>query len=418
MKKLIIDTQPKVLKSKDINTLEFRLIFPIKYHPDNHFYIDLLKLFLTSSSYQYNDYGLFRKESARKTILNMSLGTRTLVDNTYLVFAFSTPKEGLIKDFDLDSAFAFAIDALYHPFCENGEFDLAKFQYEKDYLIENNKRHLDGIYNSNSCTFYEAIDPERHLGNTYEQDTELLDKITPKGLYEFYTKSIKENTFISLVYGDISESRVKKLFKNYANQEQEKVTISTNYFKVLPEKKCKLKKEIATSFSQSELFLLYQVPDMKESERKYLAIIINILHASENNLIFESLRVKHNLVYDVRMNPASNRAMFVITAFISPENKNATKKAINQVFKDLHDKDYLQYCLDKLLKGLEVDMLKEEDSPSSPLNKALDKLFNIPGTEEVLKEFRSVKINDLIKFIDRIKLTNEVLFKGESNDKK
>lgn len=409
--KLKLSTEPKVIKTKDIDTLEFKLIFPIKHDYNNNYYISLLGLYLTTTSKYYPDPTEFRKEKLRHTLLGQSFFSNTYVDNTYLVYSFSTPREGLISDFDLESTFAFAIDALLHPLCDNHEFESKKFEYEKEFIVSNHARALDGIYASNSNKFYDTIDPEEELGNSYDKNTKLLEVINNKDLYKFYKENILENSFIPYVYGNISESKIKKLFAKYIPQKKNSLVFDINYFKPLPMKKRRYE-EVITNYNQSELFMEYQA-DITEKERKYLSIIINILRASENNLIFEALRVKNNLVYDVRVEAFNSRAMFVIVSFIPKEKYKETKKIIDEVFKNLHDEVYMSECLKKLIKGLEVDLLKESDSLTKPLDDTINHDLKIKTTKEVLEDFKKVKVKDLINFLDKIKLTNEMLFRGD-----
>lgn len=414
MKRIKLSTNIKFIKSKDLNTLEFRLVFPIKYDKDNHFFITFLRRFLSTSNYKIREYGAFKKEMLKKTILDISLFEINIVDNTYLVYSFSLPKEGIIKDFDLEESFKSAAFTLLHPACENGEFDLNKFNYEKDFIVKKHESSLDGIYASNSNTFFDEIDPENELGNTHEQDSEFLKRLDNKMLYDFYKKNILENTFIPYVYGNVSEAKVKKLFKKYLPQEKENISFNINYFKPLKMKNQSYK-EVITNFNQSELFLEYQV-EMEESELKYFSTLINILNGPENNLIFNALRVKNNLVYDVRISSYSSRSMFLIIAFIPSNKYKETKRIIKEEFNRLKDKEYLTNCYNKLIKGLEVDLLKELDGQAKPINDAINKDLKINTTEDLIKKTKSIKIDDLINFIDRVKLTNEMFFRGDKND--
>lgn len=98
-------------------------------------------------------------------------------------------------------------------------------------------------------------------------------------------------------------------------------------------------------------------------------------------------------------------------------NIKKLKKIIKSVFTKLKDKEFLTLCLNKLIKGLEVDLLREEDSQGKLLNNTINNDLDILTTEELLERTKSVKVDDLIKFIDRIKITNEMFFRGEENDK-
>lgn len=411
MKKISLSTDVHVIKTNKIDTLEFRLVYPIKYNNDNVHYIKLLNLFITSTSEKYKEQSVFSKEMLKHTILGISLRELSIVNNTYLIFSFGLPRENLIKNFNIESSFKFAIDALLHPYLDGYSFNASKFEYEKEFLFKNYLRSMDNIYSANSNQFYDYIDPEGKLGNSCERTGEVLKSITPESLYEFYKKNILDNTFIPYVYGSISPSTAKNLFKKYIPQTKKEVSFTTNYFEALPMKEPSYQ-EINTKYNQSELFLEYQV-DMKEKDIKYLTTLVNILTGAENNLIFDALRVKNNLVYDVRLSSFSSRAMFVIIAFIPRDKYKETKKIIKSVFKSLKDEKYLQVCLDKLIKGLEVDLLREEDGQGKLLNDTINHDLNVRTTEDLLAKTKSVSAKKLVEFIDRVELTNEMFFRGE-----
>ena len=411
MKKRTITTDVKVIKTKIIDTLEFRLVFPIKHHNDNSHYINMLDLFVSTTSQKYHNQRDFKKESLKHTILGLGISELTIAETTYIIYSFGLPREGIIKNFNMDESFEFAINALLKPYLDGCAFNAEKFNYEKEFLLSNHMRSLNNIYSANSRKFYDYIDPHDCLGNSYEKSGEVLKQMTPEKLYEFYKKNILENTFIPYAYGNIAVSDAKRLFNKYIPQKETSVTFNTNYFKLLPISKPTYQEEI-TKYNQSELFLEYQV-DIKESETKYLSTLINILNAQENNLIFEALRVKHNLVYDVMLKSFSSRGMFVIIAFIPNDKYKETKKIIKSVFTSLKNKEYLTNCLNKLIKGLEIDLLKEQDGQGKLLNDTVNHDLGIRTTEELLERTASVKVADLIKFIDRVKLTNEMFFRGE-----
>lgn len=414
MKRIKISTDVKVIKNKDINTLEFRLIYPIKSNHDNNYYIDLLDLFFNSSNHDIRNFKEFQTARKRNTVLNITFKDITIVDNTYLVYSFTLPKENLIKDYSLEESFQFAIKSLLNPACDNKEFDLDKFNYEKNYLYEQYKKMHEGIYASTSNKFYEVVDPEHEIANSYERDGEVLLGITNKSLYDFYEKNILKGAFIPYVYGDITEKKAKSLFSKYLPQEKKELSFTANYFKALKMSNPSYNEEI-TRYNQSVLYLEYQA-EIEEKEIKYFSTIVNLLNAPENNLIFDALRVKNNLVYDVNIRSFSSRALFVIIAFIPNDKYKETKEIIKEVFKSLEDKEYLSSCLAKLVKGLEVDLLKQMDNPGKVLNDRVNSDLKISTLEDLEREVKKIKADDLIKFMKKIKLTNEFFFRGSGND--
>lgn len=416
MTKINLSTKPIILKSKKINTLEFNIVYPIKTDLKKLYYIDFLDIILHTTSKKYPKQNDYKKELDKLLIMRFNTSVRRVVDQTYIMFTFSLPKEGLVKEFDLEKAFKFIVDAIYKPNVNNNKFDEEKFYYEKDYFVKKHATSIQNMYSKIYHKFHSIIDPNSILDTSYEEDTEILNNTTPEGLYEFYKECILDNNYSFYVYGDIEEERVNYLIDKYLpKQNIDKIEINTKYFNLFPMSEYKYQ-EIEIPYFQSDLCIEYQIENMTEKERIYLSCLSDLLRSPENKLLFENLRTKNNLIYSYDLSCYERRGLFIINAYISNKNKDKTIEVIDETINSLKDELFLKECIDKLLKGYEVDLIREKDSLSKVTSYKLNKDIKLPTLESEYKAVKGIELDKFINFINRIKKTNVVFFRGDNND--
>lgn len=415
MKKIELSTKPVVIQNKAIHTIEFILIYPVEAKNEYTLINNYLSHLLCESTLLIPDESEFEKEKLRKTILTYSYRVKTICKNQYLLISFVLPKENLVKGYDLEESFKFIADAIKHPIVSQKKCDKEKFEHAKEYFIRRHDSNKQEIYGSNNIEINKIIDPNEKMGFSYESFSKELDRITWKEIYEFYQQNILQNNHLVYVYGDISPDKVNYLFDKYLPQKEHKVIINTNYCDPLPIVKPKFT-SIQTKFKQSQLVMEYQVVDMKEEDKLILTTIINILHARENNLIFNSLRTKNSLVYDAYVSSSSNYGYYTVEAFIDSKNKDKVISLVSEVMDSLRDEKFLSECLDKLIKALKVDLLREEDGLYTNLNYRIDNDLNRKTLQWAYDNTLKLDIKDIIKFLDRIKLTNTILFVEDNSE--
>ncbi len=409
MKEIELSTKPVVIKSDAIHTIEFELIYPVEYKNENVLINKYLSHLLCESSSLIPDQSEFEKEKLKKSVLSYYYGSITICNQMYLKISFTLPQEGLISDYDIEESFKFIVDTIKNPILINKECDQEKFNHAKEYFQRNLASAKQDIYGSNDCDALDIIDPDEIMGFSYESKGREIERITWDDLYNYYQNNILNNDYLVYVYGNIEEEKVKYLFNKYLPQEEKKIRINPNYTHPLPISEQKTT-NIQTKFNQSELIMEYQVEDMKEEDKLLLSTIVNILNARENDLIFETLRVKNALVYDAYVGSGITYGMFTIEAFIKDTNKDKVISLVNDVMASLYDKEKLTKCFEKLVAAYKVDLLIEEDGLYMELNNRINSDLEIMTTRKQYEELLNVKVDDIIKFLDRIKQTNTIFF--------
>lgn len=407
MKNIKLSTKPTVIYSNLIHTIEFKLVYPLESQNEYTLINSYLSHLLCESSALIPDESEYEKESLRKTIINYSYTTNSICNNLYLVISFELPQEGLISDYNLEDSFKFIIDTIKNPILNTNSIE--KFEHIKDYFKRKHASAKQDIYNANYIEVRNIIDPLEKIGLSYKSYGELLDKITWNDLSTFYNKYIINNDCLVYVYGNIEEEKVEYLFNKYLKRTKEYIEFTTNYIDPLPISNEKLTK-INTKFKQSELVMEYQVLDMQEEDKLILSVILNILNAQENNLIFSCLRTKNGLVYDAYVSSYITYGMFTVEAFINSDNSESVISLVKEVIDSLRDKEFLTKCFNKLVASLKIDLLKESDGLYTALTNRINNDLDIKTTEWEYNELLNLDIEDIIKFLDRIKLTNTCLF--------
>jgi hypothetical protein len=102
--------------------------------------------------------------------------------------------------------------------------------------------------------------------------------------------------------------------------------------------------------------------------------------------------------------------MFTVEAFINSDNSESVISLVKEVIDSLRDKEFLTKCFNKLVASLKIDLLKESDGLYTALTNRINNDLDIKTTEWEYNELLNLDIEDIIKFLDRIKLTNTCLF--------
>ena len=330
-------------------------------------------------------------------------------------YDFEIPRENLIKDYSIEEAFSFAIDSLMKPFIKDKKFDQSQFDYEKNYLIRADKMSDENIDSSNNKKLWDIVDKEELTGLTSEHYKEALEKLNNERLYELYLENIFNNKPFIYVYGNIENESLDKLFDKYYPLSKEKINVEKNYMTLLPivaEKNI----EIPTKFNQTELVMVYQVEVIEDNYFR-LYQLNDFLSSKENNLIFKTLRNEHNLVYHAGTRTRARSGILFVDALIQYKNIDAAIKLVNEVFESLKDKKVLAECLSKAQKYVSYDLLVEEDDLFNEIDKKINDDLELNGLSKTAKLYEETTVEDMLDFIQNVKHTSTIIFRGVGNDK-
>ena len=406
-----LSTEPKLIYNKNKETIDFCFYFPIKTEYKNIHYVRLLDYILSTTSNNYPDSSEFEKAKKQKLLISNSIYLIPNEETSFIAYLFTIPKENILKDYNIYETFEFAISLITNPYIENNRFNENKFYYEKNYFVERNRLVMDNITNRMNEEFYSIIDKKEYLGCSYLNSTKTLENITPESLYEFYEKNIKENKCLVYAYGNIKLKKLNYLFDKYYNRPNETLNIDIkNYKKVPDSKSINIIKSVP--LEQSYIYLEYKVKNFTEEERIYLKIIIGFLYGPENDLLFQKLRIEKNIIYSFSLIRYLNSGIFIIRAGLDEKNKNEFINSVNDVFDKLQDVKVIEECLYKLIEGLKINLLKEEDTNEFILKNTVADDLQMDTSKKYLEKCKGVRMNKIYEVLKKIELKNIVFFRS------
>lgn len=246
----------------------------------------------------------------------------------------------------------------------------------------------------------------------------MIENTTAKSLYEYYKKVVINNTPICVVYGNIEEKEVNKLYDKYFNRNK-KITINEDYDCYMKLSETANYVEEVSKFNQSVLYMCYKVKNMKEEDKIYLMLLSDILNDRSTNLVFKTLRIKNNLIYSYNLLSYSRYGMFFIESYIEKNNKEKTIEVINELMNELKNEKLIKDCISKIIEELEYNLIETKDSKYYEFNKFIDNLLDTRKSLETIYEtYQNIDINEFMRFLNRVKLDTVYFLRGEVDEAK
>lgn len=402
-------TQPEFIEVKDVNKTVIHLLFFMKHQREDIVKNLLMRRIITTCNKKIENTTMYRKRIDELLIMNFSVKNVRYVNIDVLDVYFALPRENIIEDFSLDDALEFLYDSLFNPLEKDGEFDLEHFNWERDFLLnqESDFPHSIGEYASEE--FLKFFDEEKRTELTEDEYIKQLNEVNSSDTYNYYLKNIKNNHFKTYIYGNLeNKDKILKTYNKYFKQDIDSFDIDIEYYDFLSlldykEKTTKIK------YNQSVLNLFYQIDNLKEEDLLKFDMLYYFLNSKENDLIYDNLRNKNHLIYSAYMRRSIKYGVFGIRVFLSKEDIDNSLKIIDKTFDDIKNEDNFNIYKDRLLVSLQYDLYDEEDEPFSVVNKKINKDITIYYTlEEKLKLMKDITFKDMCEFIDRVKLTRKM----------
>lgn len=416
VKKMKFKSKPYIIKNDKFSTIEFVLFFEAKYSDKYIFYLPLLRQLLLNSSKKYPTEIEYKKAYKENMIISQRMRTIRYNENLFFEFSLIVPDPKKVKDYNIESAFKFFIDMIYEPNVCDGQFNIKQFEREREFLKDDIFNSIKKVNNKSYQSFLNVVDDNGILKNNIYNNMNLIAEANPKELFNIYKENVLENRPIIFIYGNVDES-INDLIKKYIKIDNKDITFNKNYDNYLkPFNKIKDVEE-TSDYNQSILFIAYKVKNMKEEDKLYMNIVKNILALGSNDLIFKKLRTEQNLVYSANTWCDTRVGLLTVESYINNESKEEVIKGVKSVIKSLKEKEKLSAYLEKLIEDVYYELIRQKDSRSVKINDFINKKLEFSHTtDELIKKYRSINVDDLIEFIDRLKLDTIYFLRGEFNE--
>jgi len=410
-------TEPKIINIEDTNTTIIKLMFFNKHEKEDTIKNRIMNRILRTCNNLYRTSTEFEKKLNELLIINLSIDTNAYIENEVTYVTMTLPKEGIIDEFSLEECIKFLYETIYNPYIENDEFNNEHFNWERDFVFDRERNYPNNIYDYIEEESIRILNEIEDIYITHEEYLNYIKKQTPKTIYENYKTKIKNNSFITYIYGSIeNKEKLLKIFNKYFKQEQQEIKIDTNYTKYLKITEYK-EFERKTKYNQTVLNLFYQIEKLKPEEKTILDTLFYFLNSRENDLIFQNLRIKNNLVYESRVMESNTCGYIAIIAFLNKEDIKKAQEIIEETLEDIKKEENFNIYKERLLKALKYDVLIEEDNDYNIVKDIINKDIK---EEKTLKEkyeiIKTITSKDMNNFIDRLKLTRKLTIIGDTNE--
>ena len=221
------------------------------------------------------------------------------------------------------------------------------------------------------------------------------------------------------MYGNVEKDFIENLYQKYFKKQNTEIIIDKDYVSYLSLSKAVNYIEETANYNQSALYIAYKIEKMNEKDNTFFKLLCSILNSNETNLIFKKLRTENNLIYSHNFERYIRSGMFLIESYIDKNNKDKTISAINELFDELKDVEFIKECVSKIIKGIEYHLVELKDEKYYILDEFIDDLFEFNDSlEQLCLSYKELNINEFMKFLNRVKLDTVYFLRGEVNETK
>ena len=268
---------------------------------------------------------------------------------------------------------------------------------EKNVVIEEIKSSLDNPY-AVCVTNYEKVNWGNHsMGRDVAGTENSVNSLSIKTLKEFYKKFYTPDNLVISISGNINKDNVIDQLKNNFKTFTHKKNLSVNpIIESKGFKQISIKKEM----EQSIIIIGFKCPSYL-SEKKYaLSLISVILGESMSSRLFEEIREKRGLAYDIHssINLYSDTGVIYFEAGVDERN---LLEVIKLTFNELDNLKNLKIDEEELnsAKNLSVGrlLLRLENSRSISSFLGTQKILSnkITAVDEIVSKINKVTLNEI-----------------------
>lgn len=390
-----------LIKTDKFKTLFFKFVFRDDLIKEDVTIRNLLINMLDESTSKYNTNRLLniRKEELydlSTNFRNRRVGNQILSELSFeMIDTLYTEKSCLYETID------FIKEVIFNPL-----FTLEKLNLDKKLLYDDIKE-LDTIPNVKALlSLKRTMDSNNSFSIQTSGYLDDLEKITLDDIKTYYKKFINNSLIDIYVVGNIDFYETEKLITEnikFNTIKKEKDSIYNNY---INKKKAIAIKEDDSNYKQSKLCIGLNIKNPSDTDIKYNAILYNmILGNSPESLLFNNVREKKSLAYDVTSSYFKNDNIIIITTGINKENYKLCIDAIKCEIKNIENGNFTSSHLENC-KTLIKSILKESFDFQNTITEYYFGLsyLKLDNIERQIENIDKVTKEDIIEFSKKVKI--------------
>lgn len=265
---------------------------------------------------------------------------------------------GTLLSEDLESGIELFSDILINPtFIEDG------FKEEMNVIIEELKEWDEELEQyCEDKLFFNSMN-NRRTKYPIIGTMESLDAITLKEIKKFYNKYYCPNNTTITVISSLGFEEVKDIVKKYFNDWKRSEIINENISYGQVENNIFIDKK--ENINSAKVQVIFPIEDLSHEEIKALRIFNQYFGEGVNSILFDTLRTKYGLVYDILTRIANENyiKVYKITYSTSHENVEKSIEIIKEIIKNLGalKSNIVRDDINKLIKSFKLKRLFGEE---------------------------------------------------------
>lgn len=298
-------------------------------------------------------------------------------------------------------------EVVNHPLVIDGGFKEEYVAIEK----ENLKNRIESIINDKGRYAVERAREEMFKNEKYGISDlgylEDIDKITAKGLYEYYVNIMKTSPIDIVVEGNFDEDEIVEIISNGFDFHRENIIEipRADFIKKVDEIKV-IKEEM--DITQGKLVMGYRCNVDYKDEFKYYSLFVgsNVLGGGPHSKLFVNVREKESLCYYIYSSLEKYKTSMFISSGIESENYDKTVELIGEQLKSLKEGK----ISDEELLNSKSAIISSLKTIKDSLGGSSDFYFSqsMGGTnttvEKIIEMIEKVTVSDIVETFKNIEL--------------
>lgn len=409
MDKISIDCKTyniHTIKTSRFKTTKIEVIFRSKVNNDTLALYSFLAAMLAESSKKYPTRRklAIKCEELYKTYYYSF--SNKIGDTLHTIFSVNFINPEYINESSyLNDVIKFLFEMIQEPNVENDTFDLATFNIVKNNIlldIESIEENAEKMAVNNALL---AMDKSSLSSLNILGTREDVEKITPENLYKCYLDLINNSLVDIFVVGNTNmDNIVQHIKKYYDNKIKRKSNLK--YYVDNKTRSRVLKKEEASSFSQSELVCLYNLEKLTKEEKEITFHLLNYILGSGglSSKLYRYIREENSYCYKIASMYFKYDNLLCIVSSLAKENIPHTIKLIKKAIKEMQGGIFSEEDINDAKRNMLLSLNVNKNNPSSVLANYEFKIFlDNYDIEEKIDKLTKITKEDIVKLANKIK---------------
>ena len=334
-------------------------------------------------------------------------------------FTLSVLEDAFTEEGNFKKCLALLHEILFEPNVQGKAFQTKDYEIIKAQMETNLKASKENLSRYSLMRALENVDPNSPLSIRGEGYIEDLDKITPASLYEHYIEMLEKDKIDIFVIGNIDFEQMTKditeifQFKTFKREKGKAILKNPS----IPRRiRTVVEKEKLT---QTKLIVACRLCGLTDYERNYPLTLYNIiLGGSGDSKLFQEVREKYSLCYDIRSVPNKADHCLLIIAGIPKEGKNKAVKEIQNQLKKMVKGEFEE---EDILKAKEFYLASfdviEDSMAKLTESYYMMELLGVDDIETKKKKMKEVSKEEIMKVASKVKVDLVYTLEGEIDEK-